>query len=170
MPMPVWLYYLYCYSKCRKELLVMASNKKIFLKKITIAMSFSRKKICYKIAKIIHFTFVNKNFVKLHNITENAKYLVFSRKKMGFSFFSIDIDNIIFRPRLAFLNNIGTKHIYFSLFRSLSRKKCQVSTSRQCQDFRQRPNFGRKGRPTLVNTIRPSESFTSEMYSQDAVS
>ena len=51
--------------------------------------------------------------MKLHNIIENAKYLVFSRKKMGFSFFSIDIDNIIFRPRLAFLNNIGTKHIFF---------------------------------------------------------
>ena len=102
----------------------MASNKKIFLKKITIAVSFSRKKICYKIAKNNTLIFVSKNFVKLHNIPKMLNILcVFSRKKMGFSFFSIDIDNIIFRPRLAFLNNIGTKHIYIFHFSGVCQEK-----------------------------------------------
>ena len=82
-------------------------------------------------------------------------------------FFQFILTILFFGLAWPFWTILALNIYFFSLFRSLSRKKCQVSTYRQCQDFRQRPNFGRKGRPTLVNTIRPSESFTSEMYSQD---
>ena len=62
-------------------------QKNLFKEDYYSCVIFTKKNFCYKIAKNNTLTFVNKNFVKLHNITENAKYLVFSRKKMGFSFF-----------------------------------------------------------------------------------
>ena len=103
---------------------------------------------------------------------QNKMVSVMASKKKKFFFFFLKNTKTNLLESLVTLDQHNQKIFvikknFFSLFRNLSRKKCQVSTYRQCQDFRQRPNFGRKGRPTLVNTIQPSESFTLEMYSQD---